>query len=270
MFGWISNIANRVFGYNKTEQVKIVEKKPLNLRKCKKHIENDYVKLNFNQNGGAYLYFFVIKMKNKWCLKPGITEGNLIDRNYNYLYNEHFDVEKDPDTFRILAVCKFKTRGLASKAESLIKEGLRHYPLTLGQGYSIEQYEFYGSWKFLSKIIHKNSGIHNFPFSTKVWVRNDLDDVINIIMKESNIIDLVEDEFDEVEEEQVIRLKQMTLNELKQIPLLGDYYAKKIYEEIKLRNIRTLRDIKNISGIGDSIYNAIYNYLCHNLIVVEN
>ena len=152
----------------------------------KEHIRQQISLLNINQhNKYNYIYFYVIKMDNKWCMKFGRTDGDLYDVLSKYLFVEHFVQKKDIETFRLLAVWQFESEKIAQKYEEIIKEGFSKYPLNNNQPFMpIEQYSFVESWNLSKDYIHGG-----FIFSNYGWVHPNLDIEVKNIMTNSKIVD---------------------------------------------------------------------------------
>jgi hypothetical protein len=139
------------------------------LSDSKEHIKHQISLLNIPRtNDHHYIYFYVIKMDDKWCMKIGRTINNLYDMINKYLFVEHFTQKKDIETF--------KNSELAEISERIIKEGLKNYPLNINQYENTEQYLFMESWELLKKYIQ-----YGFVFSSDGWVHPHLDNEINII-----------------------------------------------------------------------------------------
>ena len=70
-------------------------------------------------------------------------------------------------------------------------------------------------------------------------------------------------------EEEVICERQIDLNtasaeELMQLPKIGESLANRIVDYREKKPFKVVRDVKKVSGIGDSTFEAIKPYICVN------
>lgn len=68
--------------------------------------------------------------------------------------------------------------------------------------------------------------------------------------------------FEEYEEETKVNINEANLEELKQIPSIGDITAKRIIEYRQRNKFNNIEDIMNVNGIGRSKFDTIKEYIC--------
>lgn len=61
---------------------------------------------------------------------------------------------------------------------------------------------------------------------------------------------------------QTVNINTATLDELKSLPGIGEVTAQAIIDYRKNTPFQSIEDIKNVTGIGDSKYNRIKDYIC--------
>ena len=204
---------------------------------------------------GEYLYFYAIKFDGRWCLKPGITHQDPPLRNYQYIFTSHGYQDPDLESFRILAIYKFKERDQAKNTETYLKKELKKYPFTKGQHHLCEQYNFLQVWQYISPHLKKE-----LMFCEKHWVRKDLDKIASIILDESLCEDHQdlnkgngnedEDEYEEMEidyDDIIAEWKQMGLDQIiknKKIKYARASYGPYFYKAIQ--EINTYKEYMKI------------------------
>ena len=60
----------------------------------------------------------------------------------------------------------------------------------------------------------------------------------------------------------IVNINTATVDELKTLPGIGEVTAQTIVDYRKKNPFKTIEDIKNVTGIGDSKYNRIKDYIC--------
>lgn len=110
-------------------------------------------------------------------------------------------------------------------------------------------------------IIYSNEEVENSNVK-------EVETVFKIIEKECNCPNIKNDscintELDETNEENIgiININTATLEELMTLPSIGESKAKAIIEYRKENLFNTIEDIKNVSGIGEALFEKIKEYI---------
>lgn len=148
------------------------------------YIDSECDLLNIPEDEKYRLYYYALVADGKAMLKPGKTHQVLKKRIKQYLFTEHKNMEKDMETFKLIAVYEFKTKNLLTKAELLMKEGFKEYPLKEGQFYATEQYQLEPCWDLLKDFLR------NMPFCKKSWIRPDVENAVQGILNKTKKLTL--------------------------------------------------------------------------------
>ena len=60
----------------------------------------------------------------------------------------------------------------------------------------------------------------------------------------------------------IVNINTAAVDELKTLPGIGEVTAQAIVDYRKKNPFKAVEDIKNVTGIGDSKYNRIKDYIC--------
>jgi hypothetical protein len=119
-----------------------------------------------------YIYFYVIKIDDIWCLRFGLTDQDLFQTFTRQLFIDQFT--KNIDTFRLLAIYDYESLTIAENTQRVIKEGLKSFIL---EENLIISYSFSKSWNLIKTYIT------NGMLFSKSWIRPELENEIKKILK---------------------------------------------------------------------------------------
>lgn len=148
------------------------------------YIDSECDLLNIPEDEKYRLYYYALVADGKAMLKPGKTHQVLKKRIRQYLFKEHKNMEKDMETFKLIAVYEFKTKNLLTKAELLMKEGFKEYPLKEEQFHATEQYQLEPCWNLLKSFLR------NMPFCKKSWIGPDVENAVQRILNKAKKLTL--------------------------------------------------------------------------------
>lgn len=85
------------------------------------------------------------------------------------------------------------------------------------------------------------------------------EDLSDVCLEEKDVLtdNLISDDSDYVEENKIININKATEEELMALPGIGESKANNIIEYRNENKFNNIDDIKNVSGIGDSVYEKI-------------
>lgn len=132
------------------------------------------------------VYYYILLLDDKPCLKSGKTIDVIDKRIYSYLFNEHPLQKKDMDTFRMLGVFNFEDKATMSSMEKLMNSKFSKYPLTIGQHGNTEQFDLV---KIKNVLLRAMKGCEGF--STKWWLADDVEMNIDKVIASAPTIDNV-------------------------------------------------------------------------------
>ena len=118
--------------------------------------------------GKFMLYWYIVKLDGKWCLKSGRTIQGIQKRIIQYLYTEHRDMSKDMTDFNIIALFEYETSDVMHFFESFIKNIMGKYPLNKGQHKNTEQWSLQLARAKLADIFRTCE-----PLSINSWIMED-------------------------------------------------------------------------------------------------
>lgn len=117
------------------------------------------------------LYAYRVNIRNKTCLKVGITRRCLNQRINEYIKCKKWNNCVDPNTFKLLAVAEFPCNKALKKADIEVKKVMKRYPLNNGQHGNLEQYDFDRAWMVCALTMTKICVLYRNQRG-KLWFNN--------------------------------------------------------------------------------------------------
>lgn len=208
-----------------------------------KEITRKCVKYDFPVYSSLFLYGWLIKVSDLWCIKIGKTKRQIPIRAAEYI-KEHQNQDFKEGTFFPCFAIKFENEETLKYAEKLVHSITKNYPLNVGQHSLVEQYDAVKVWKYIKK------DIDYFPFSRAKFINNMIDDIIKNYkpVDDNKLISVNKPKQSIVTtNDLILTINNLTKKELVKIKGIGEKSAVRIIEK---KPFVQIKDIIDIEGIG--------------------